>query len=151
MVSDARSNTKTYWDTHVRNSQLTKDDDYTQAGFAILYEEVNYPLVKEFRGVPSVDLLLLVGIPVSTPFYGHDVKAYGYRERVPTMICCIDKTGITGTKLLWKTVAELRYVTENYPEGSLRSLEVMEPTTRNLGGVILHQQRVILDYRRGLS
>ena len=48
--------------------------------------------------------------------------AYGYEEDVPIEIYCIDKSGITGTKLMWKAERELRHVAETYPEGSRRNL-----------------------------
>jgi len=150
LVSDARSQTKTYLTTYLRNAQLTKDDDATQVSFAIIYANPDYRLTLEFYApYDPVDLLYVIGTPNSTPLMDPVTqKPYGYEEHVPIEIVCIDKTGITGTKLRWKAEAELRYVTETYPTGSLRSLERMGDNDQNLGSTILYSAKYILNYRR---
>ena len=134
MATDARSRTKSYLDAYLRNSQLTKDNDATQVGFVVMYSAPDYPLTEEFRSeTPAIDLLYLIGSPTSKPEIQGDQTVYGYEERIPIETACIDKNGITGTKLRWKASAELRYVTETYPTGSQRALDEETPNEYDLG------------------
>lgn len=151
MVADARANNKTYLETYLRNAQLTKDDGSTEVKFIVCYENPDYPMERVFRTPKNVDLIFSIGIPNSSPLPGHDQVPYGYEEHLPIITDCIDKTGITGTLLLWKAAAELRYIGETYPTGSQRILESQRPETKNLGSTILHEQRHIWNYRRGTT
>lgn len=149
MVSDARTQTKTYLDTYLRNAQLTKDDGSTQVTFITQFKDPDYPLSRVFKNPKNVDLIFSIGIPNSTPMMDPLTKApYGYEEHVPIITSCIDKSGITGTKLLWKAVAEMRYIAETYPEGSQRTIKSQNPAPVNLGSTIIHQQKHIMNYRR---
>jgi len=145
MAADARSNTKTWLATYINNANLTEDDNTTQVNYVLMYAYPDYPLVYEFQ---VVDLLFLIETPNSTPLLGSSPYAYGYEEHVPIVVCCVDKVNITGTKLRWKAIRELRRITETYPLGSRRSLDEERPFDERLGSTILHQQRVILNYRR---
>jgi len=148
MVQDARQRTKTFVDTYLRNTQLTRDNDSTEVKFITAFGKPNYPLTKVFKS-KKVDLVFSVGVPNSTPMMDPVTQTpYGYEERVPIETFCIDKTGITGTKLQWKAAAELRYITETYPTGSQRSFEAETPNEVNLGSTILYSQRFTLNYRR---
>jgi len=154
MVQDARQRTKVYLDAKLTAGNITKDDGTTGARFLVMYEKPNYPMEREFRSVSAtymVDLVFLVGEPTSEPMIDSDQTAYGYTEKVPIIAVCIDKTGITGTKLLWKATAELRLVLQDYPFGSYRSLEVMTSEDEPLGSTILYTKRHVLNYERDLT
>jgi len=145
MSQDARQRTKVFLDSYLDNANLTKDDGETQVAFAVIFSQPNYPLQSEFRAAASpVDLLYCVGTPESE---GLPVGV-GYIEHVPITIWCIDKTGITGTKLRWKAETELRRVCKEHPEGSLRTLDRMSDNEENLGSTVLYSVTYILRYKR---
>lgn len=146
LSADARSNTKTWLDTYLRNAQLTKDNS-TYTTFITHYDKPNYPLERVFK-VKNVDLTFAIEQPTSEPMIDSDQTVYGYDEHVGIVTSVVDKVGITGTNLMWKAVRELRYVAETYPLGSHRSFLVEEPKTQNLGSTIIHSVRCVLGYRR---
>lgn len=149
MVDDARQRTKEYLDTYLSNGNLTEDDGTTQVKFAVIWENPPYPIEREFRGSPAVDLLFVVGTPNSSPMMDPVSQvAYGYEEHVPIITQCIDKTGITGTLLRWKACQELRRIIKAYPTGSHRALKEERPSEQHLGSIIVHAQRLVMNYRR---
>lgn len=141
-VEDTRYRNKDYLETYLRTTYLPI--------FIVAYGEPDYPITRVFK-TKGIDLVYSVGIPNSSPELGHDLYPYSYKEHVPIEVSCIDKSNIDGTKLLWNAVQELRYVTNNYPEGSQRSLREMAPTTQRLGSTVLHSQKCVLEYSRGLT
>ena len=152
MSADPRTNTKTFLEHATKgldNENLTKDDGTTEVDFAVRFAGADYNIKREFHtNTKPVDLLFDIEMPNSTPLPGHDLTPYNYMEHVPIIISCVDRIGITATKLLWKAVAELRRITRLYPTGSQRLIEEERPTTERLGSTILHSQRVVLSYRR---
>jgi len=148
--NDPRERSKTWIDTYARDAQITKDDGSTQASWACIFEGSPYPLSKEFRAASSpVFGLYVVGEPNSTPMMDPVSQApYGYEEHVPIYINTVDSTDVTGTALHWKMKAELRYVAETYPTGSLRSVGRETPEPVHLGGMVMYQSRHTLNYRR---
>jgi len=152
LVEDARYRTKVYLEAYLDESKLLHDDDATPAAFAVMYAYPNYPLTLEFFHVTDpVDLLFLIGKPNSTALLQGDQTAWGYREHVPITISCVDKTGITGTILLWKAEAELRRITEEHPLGSQRSLKTMGDDELRLGSTVIYQAKYIVNYQRNLT
>ena len=144
-AEDTRYRTKIYLETYLDAAYLTKDDDSTPAAYAVIYANPNYPLSREFfASLSPVDLLFCVDTPESVAL----PVGVGYIEHVPITIFTINKAGITGTKLRWRAEAELRYVIENYPIGSLRTLERMSDHEQNLGSTILYSVIYILRYKR---
>lgn len=150
MVADARKQTKTFLDTYLTNANLLKDDDVTQVVFVVIYAFPDYPLLREFRAISgvAVDLIYAIGDPNSTPLLGHDQIPHGYMEHVPIYTFCIDKTGITGTKLKWKAEAELRRICETQSTGSQRAVERRGDNDKRLGSTILYSSEFVLKYRR---
>jgi len=93
--------------------------------------------------------LYAIGQPNSEPMMDPTTLApYGYDERVPAKIYTINSTDVTGTALNWKMEAELRYVAETYPSGSLRSPFGRRSVPIHLGSTILYETEVVIDYRR---
>jgi hypothetical protein len=149
---DPRERSKTYIDTYVRDAQLTKDDDSTQAAWACIFSEPPYPVAQEFRAASNpVFGLYVVEIPNSTPGLDTDQIASEYEEHVPIHIITVDSTACTGTALNWKMEEELRYVCETYPEGSFRSLERRSKRTVNLPGLILYDSEFMMNYVRNVT
>jgi hypothetical protein len=148
--NDPRERTKVYIDTYVRDAQITKDNDSTQAAWACIFSDLPYPLTQEFRAASSpVQGLYVVEMPNSTPMMDVVTQApYGYTERVPIHIVTIDSTGCTGTALNWKMEAELRYVCEQNPKGSYRLPYSSQKLDRELGGMWLYDRLFILIYER---
>lgn len=132
-----------YLDTYVLNSNLTKDNDTSQATFHVAFSYPDYPLERVFDD-KAVDLIYSVGTPTTTAL----PVGVGYDEAVPIKIFCIDKTDITGTKLRWKAEKELRRVVEANPTGSLRSLDRIEDNEQRLGSTTLYSVKYILRYKR---
>lgn len=150
MVEDARYRTKVYL-THatkgINPSNLTKDDASTLAKYIVAYGNPDYPITRVFKD-KRIDVIFSLGEPDSEPMLNFDQTPYGYEEHVPITTFCIDKTGITGTKLKWKAEAELRRITETYPTGSQRALERRGDNDQRLGSTILYSTQFILNYRR---
>lgn len=150
MVTDARSNTKTWIDTYWTAANVTKDDGSTLASTACMYADPNYPLLLEFRAPTApVDGLILIGEPNSTPMMDPVTRGpYGYEEHIPITVATIDKTGVTGTKLKWKIEAELRRIAETQPLGSVRSFERRGDKDQRLGSTVIYMTEWVLNYRR---
>jgi len=145
MVEDARYRTKVYLDTYLTAANILKDDGTSQASFAVIFANPPYPILKEFYAASTpVDLLFCVDTPTSEAL----PLGIGYMENMPITILCIDKLGITGTKLRWTAEAELRRITVANPHGSLRSLSHMTNSEKDLGGVILYSVTYIMRYKR---
>lgn len=155
MAEDARHRTKDYLDPtsghvpagYLSQANLTKDDGVTPALFIVCYSDPAYPIARVFYQ-KNIDLVYCIGEPDTEPLDDFDHYPIGYLEHVPIFTFCIDKTGITGTKLKWKADAELRRVTETYPLGSLRSLEKTGDNDKKLGSTILYSRNFTLNYRR---
>ena len=149
LAADARYNTKVYLESYIDPSHVTKDDGTTEAPYAIIYAYPNYPLIREFDAATNpVDLLFLIGKPNSTVLLQADQSPWGYEEHVPITVACVDKTGVSGTRLLWKGERELRIIAEEHPEGSQRSLERTGDRDQRLGSTIIYMTDFILNYRR---
>jgi len=146
MPEDARYRTKVYLETYLDNSNLTEDDDWTEVTFIVAYADPDYPLIRVFAEL--VDLVFAIGDPDSIPLKNADHSVYGYEEHVPITVWCVDKSGITGTKLKWKAEAELRRILEEHPLGSIRSFERIQDYDQNLGSTVLHSRKFILKYVR---
>ena len=147
MVDDARLRTKVYLETWLNNANLMKDNDTSQVAFIVAYGNPDYPLTQIFND-KNVDLVFSIGDPDSEAIADSDHYPIGYKETVPIIIFCVDKTGITGAKLRWKAEAELRRVIEQHPEGSQRSLEKIRDNDKNLGSTILYSREFALKYVR---
>lgn len=150
VVLDARYRTKIYLDSYLNGALITKDDGSTAVVFAVIWAVPDYPLSGEFRASANpVDLLYVIGKPVSNAMLDSDLTPYNYREEVPIETYCIDKTGITGTKLKWKAERELRRILETYPFGSHRSLSRSENNDQWIGGTYVFSDKFVLTYVRG--
>mgnify|MGYP000209185495 CR=1 FL=1 len=152
MASDARYRTKVYLDTYLDSSNITHDDDSTAATILVAFGFPDYPLIRVFDpDEKDVDVVFSIEEPNSTPLMGHDQTPYGYEEHVPITICCVDKPGVTGTKIKWKAEAELRRVLETYPLGSMRILENRSDTTQRIGGTTIYMTTWVLTYKRSTT
>jgi len=142
---DPRERTKTLIDTYARDAQITKDNDSSEALWACIFSEPPYPLVQEFRAASSRAFgLYVVEMPNSEAL---PIRV-GYMEHVPIHIMTVDSTACTGTALQWKMEAEMRYICETYPGGSLRTFERRAKYDRNLGGMQLYDRLFMMHYRR---
>lgn len=140
-LQDARSRIKVYLETYLSPSMITNDDG-SPVTFAVIYANPNYPIQLEFL---TVALLFCIDTPDSVAL----PVGVGYIENVPITIWCIDKTGITGTKLRWKAEAELRRVVEEHPAGwSLYTWQRLSDNEQNLGSTILYSVEYVLRYKR---
>lgn len=137
-VSDARSKTKTYWETYLDSAKL---NNHT---FIVCYADPDYPLIRVFKD-KGIDIIFAVDQPNSTPKIGDDQKPYGYMEHVPTHVLTLD------TQLQWLAEHELRRITEKYPEGSQWSLDRGTVDDRWLGSHRLYDRTWILNYGRGIT
>ena len=140
---DARHRTKVYLEEHVNNANLTEDDDSTTVKFIVAYAFPDYPWLRVFQD-KSVSLVFAVDTPETEAL----PVAVGYLENVPITIWCINKAGISGTKLRWKAEAELRRVAETYPVSSLRTLTRLTDNEKNLGSTVLYSVTYNLRYKR---
>jgi len=152
MPDDPRYRTKLYLDTYLDSTNITHDDGSTAATILVAFGFPDYPLIRVFDSdEKDVDVVFSIEEPNSTPLMGHDKIPYGYEEHVPITICCVDKPGITATKIKWKAEAELRRVLENYPYGSVRTLEKRSDNTQRIGGTTIYMTTWVLKYRRSTT
>jgi len=150
--SDPRYRTKVWMDGKLRATQITKDDDSTQADFAVMHNNPPYPISLEFRGSSNMEGLYVIDQPNATPLRDGDQVIRDYEEHVPIHMLTVDSTACTGSALAWKMEAELRYISETYPEGSQRNLSApRRKADINLGGTILYDTEVVLSYTRDAS
>lgn len=147
--SDSRYRTKVWMDAKLRAAQITKDDDSAQADFAVMHNNPPYPIELEFRGSSNMEGLFVIDQPNAEPLRDGDQIIRDYAESVPIHILTVDSTACTGSALAWKMEAELRYICQEYPEGSQRNLSAPRRKANvNLGGMILYDTEVILSYTR---
>jgi len=132
--------------TGLSNAALTKDDDSTQISFTVCYAGADYPITRVFKTKAKTLLFLIKTPTVRTA--GVKVR---YIESIPIEIACIDKTGITATKLRWKAEKELRRVIKLYPLGSFHSMDRSEPNDQRLGSTIIHSITLTANIRRTAS
>ena len=149
MVEDARYRTKVFCDTYLTAANILKDDATSQAAFAVIFKKPPYPMIKEYYASSSaVEVLFLIGKPSSKALLDTDQAPYGYEEHVPIRILCVDKIGVTGTKLKWTVEAELRRICENNPTGSYRYLEVIDAGDEDIDGTRLYGISTVMSYVR---
>lgn len=147
---DPRYRSKLFLDTRLRPAQITKNDDVTQAAWAVVYAEPPYPLALEFRATSdAVQGLYAVGQPTSSiALPSCDNSVYAYIDTVPILVAAIDSEGCNGDALHQKMVAEVKYVLETYAEGSFREQSDIIPATVQLGSTTVYQSIVVMDYTR---
>lgn len=150
MSEDARYRIKVWLETYVNDVNLTKDDDSTYIEWIVAFGYPDYSLIHVFKE-KCIDLIFSISDPDTEPLRDADQIIRNYREHVPITIWCIDKTGITGTKLRWKAERELRRIAETHPEGSQRNLMRMRDNDKRLGSTILYSRELILDYVRAAA
>ena len=152
MVADARKMIKDFLDARLSATNMKEDDAVTNASFIVCFDYPTYPLIRVFND-KEVDLIFSVGKLTNTALTDYTQAPYGYREMVPIDVCCIDKTGITGVKLLQKAEAELRRVIENYTVGTAEWEDLSEGSdiTKFHGRTKIYGVRVILKYVRGIT
>lgn len=63
-----------------------------------------YNLVRLFRD-KEIDGVYVLEESTSSPLIESNLNTWGYKEAIPVSTFCIDKPGITGTKLKWKMEA----------------------------------------------
>lgn len=149
---DPRKRTKVFIDTYIRDAQVTKDDDSTQATWACIFNDPPYHLSHEFRAASTpVQGLYVNGMPESIPWMDVDQVPCRYEENVPIHICTVNSTACTGTALQWKMEAELRYQCEQQPTGSQRALNRRSDLSRDLGGMWLYDTLFTLSYVRDIT
>lgn len=150
MPEDARYRTKVLLEDATKglnNANLTKDDDGTEVSFIVCFGNPPYPITRVFLDC-DVDLVFTIAEPTSEPILDTDQTPSHYKERVPIFTFCIDKPGITGTKLKWKAEADLRRINETYPTGSQRAHEERRDNDQRLGPIILYSTKYVLSYVR---
>jgi len=143
---------KTYIDTYARAAQITKDDDSTAATFAMIWENPPYPLYQEFRATANAVFgLYVVGEPNTTPLPGMLQTPYGFKEEVPVHVCTVNTVDYAGATLQWKMEAELRYVVQQNPGGSLLTLNRRASHDRMVGSVWMYDNEWVITYKRDLT
>jgi len=147
MVESAQVRTKVYLETYLTPAYLLKDDGSTQAPFMVCFGKPNYSLTRVFHE-KEVDIVFSIGEPESEALFDTDQVPWNYSELVPITIFCVDKPGATGVRLKWQGEAELRRITETYPEGSQRSLERRTVNDVYLGSDRLYSTTFVLNYER---
>ena len=147
VASDARSRTKIYLEAKITDVNLTKDDDTTELSYIVAFGKPSYPLTRVFTD-KDVDLIFSVEEPVSTPLIQYDMTIWGYKEKIPITVYCIDKSDVTGELIKWKAKRELRLVFESYPFGSVRHTIDEVDNDQVIGGTTVYSCTFTLNYRR---
>jgi hypothetical protein len=155
MVDTAQKRTKVWIDAYWTAAHVTKDNGSDLATIISAYDWPDYPLTRVFID-KTIDGIISVGQPSSQAIIDADHAPIGYNEEVPITMCAVDKTGITGIKLLGKMEAELRLIGETYPvvsgsPASLRRYTGTVPKTERIGSFFLFSIEYRLNYRRDKS
>ena len=129
---------------------LTKDDNTTALTFMVAYSKPKYNIYRVFID-NAIDLIYSISEPTSSPLRESNLTTWGYKERVPITLFCIDKPGITATKCKTKAEQELRLVCQEYPYGSVRLLDERVDNDTDLGGYILYSTTWFLGYKRRIG
>lgn len=149
MAEDARYKTKDYLDTNLTAANILKDDAASLAAFAVIFKNPPYPILKEFYADSTpANVLFCIGEPESRVLMDCFQVPYGYEEFVPVEIICVDKIGVTGTKLKWTAEKELRRACEANPTGSQWFVRRIGANDQDLGSTILYGTRFEISYRR---
>jgi hypothetical protein len=148
MADDPRSRTKTFIDTHVTDSNITKDDGTTEASWISKYADPNYPLERVFFSPKNVDGMYLIDTADSTAITDWKHETYSYEEKLPITANCVTKHGITGNKLRWKMEEELRSIVEDYPVPSVRRFNRLTPQDIRHGLFTVYSVQYNLEYKR---
>lgn len=146
MPVDARTETKTYLEGYLSSANLTRDNGTTGILYIVAVGKPDYPVTKVFK-TKGVDGIYAIMEPTVTPLLKVDQTPYGYDYEVPIVTQCIDKVGITGTKLKHKMKSELQRVTDEYPLGSQRSLSRLSDADEDLGTTKIYGDKFVLHYR----
>lgn len=151
-ASDSRYRTKYWMEQRLRATQITKDDDSTQADYAVMFNEPNYPLELEFRHATSpVQGLYVIDEANDTPLRSGDQIIRNYEAHVPIHIMTVNSTGCSGDALKHKMLAELQYICQEYSTGSQRNLSERRKVDRDLGGMQLFDTVYELSYVRSAT
>lgn len=150
MVDTAQNRTKVWLDTYWLPANITKDDAVTLASIITAFDWPDYPITRLFLD-KAVDGAVSIGQASSKAILDTDHYPFGYEETVPITLCAIDKSGITGIKLLAKMDVELRRIAEAYPLGSVRRISASSPKTQRLGSYFLFSVEYSLSYRRDVT
>ena len=151
MVTDARSNTRTWIKTYYISANAV-DDDGNALGMECMYENPEYPMTRELKAPSVVDGIITIKQPNSQPLMDPVTKVpYGYREKVGGGIYAVNKTGVTATKAIWQIQKEMRRIAEEHPLGSTRSFLNFSPADKVLGSTTLYGCEWELDYQRGTT
>lgn len=152
MVDTAQGRMKVYIDLYWTAANLTKDDGLTPASTISAFDWPDYPLTRVFID-KAVDGIISIGQATSNVILDSDHYPYAYHEKVPVTLAAVDKSGITGIKLLGKMEAELRRILETYPivtgvPASLRKISGDTPKTQRIGSFFLFSSEYQVDYKR---
>jgi hypothetical protein len=148
MVEDARRRTRIYLKEYLDGSALTDDVGENEVKYIVVYGDPGYPVTKVFGEPKNVTVVFTVEEPESSPLVDFDGSIYGYDESLPIKISCIDKQGVTATKLKWKAEEELRRILEGYPFGSFRSLTRRSGSASYFGASVFYETTWVLHYSR---
>jgi len=150
MVSDARYNTKIYFEKYY-NPQNALDDNNHALGVQFMIEDPDYSMELEFKAPSVIDVIVSIGEPNSEPLEGHDAWTagpYGYLEHIPLKIWVTDKDGVTASKAKWQVENELRRIIRTYPEGSQRQMQRRSGEDKILGSTYLACTELVMVYER---
>jgi hypothetical protein len=149
-VNDPRYQLKILLDANLSAANMKEYDGSTSATYITCWANPPYPLKRVFDS-KGVDLVYSIGIGDSKALPGHNKTPFGYSEKVPIEVGAVDKTTVHGENMMWQGVQEVRRITKENPLGSIRGLEVMKSTTKQLGSLTLHSVNCVVDYTRGLT
>lgn len=127
----------------------TEDDNSTPADYIVSFADPPYPISKVFV-TKGVDGIYSIDFPSSEGLPSSDGSPYGYLENVPVAIGTMDKTTISGDKLLLKMENGLRAIMEAHPNGSLRTVGPIRKNTVSLGSGTIYSREYTARYKRGL-
>jgi hypothetical protein len=151
-VNDPRRQARILLDAKLVAANLLENDGATPASYITCWNPVPYPIVKVLASAEkNVDLVFAIGIGDQKSLVGHNKIPYGYNEKVPIEVSAINKLGIAGDNLMWQGIQELRRIVRENPLGSVRDLEVMQSTTKDLGSETLFSTKCVLDYTRDVT
>jgi hypothetical protein len=148
VADDVRKTLKDLITAHINPIVITKDDNVTMATYIIEYESPPWIILQDFIITQGYDLVFTVGRTLVTPKRFLQGVPLIYDGRYPVSTWCVDKTGITGTKLKWKADEELERVFEDNPGTFSQAIDLSQDDDHVLGSVMLYNTRHIIKHKR---
>ena len=147
IVTDVRNRMKTWLDYPTWLPTIYEDNGSTAASRIVMFAKPDYSWWREFV-TNSVDAIAYVEQVDCKARTTPDKYPYAFDESASIRICAVNKTGITGTRLVEAFEQAIRKVATDHPTGSIRTIDSIQNKDEDLGGITLFSRSITIKYAR---